>query len=55
MVIELPPLKTRADRLKFYSGVSWSLVPLERTKRLRETLDEERAYLGLGRMYREKQ
>lgn len=55
VVIELPPLKTRADRLKFYGGVSWSLVPLERTKRLRETLDEERAYLGLGRMYREKQ
>lgn len=51
VVVELVPLKTREERLKFYDTVTWSLVPLDRTKRLREALDEERVYLGFRRMY----
>jgi hypothetical protein len=54
VVIELPRLKTREERLKFYSAVTWSLVPEEQTKRLREALDDERVYLGLGRIYKVK-
>lgn len=53
--IELPVLKTREERLKFLGRVSWApVVPFERTKRLRKVKDEERAYLGLGKMYEEK-
>lgn len=48
-VIELPPLKTREERLKAYQNFPWwdSRVPVDRTKRMREALDAERAYLGL--------
>lgn len=46
-VIELPPLKSREDRLKFYRTLSWSGdVPPERMKHLREAEKMERAYLG---------
>lgn len=54
VLIEMPQLKTREQRLKFYDTVSWSFVPLERTKQLREALDEERVYLGFRRMYEVK-
>jgi len=50
IVIELPPLRTREERLEFLGGVSWSppaLVPPERTKRLDDAVRQERAYLGL--------
>ena len=47
VVIELPPLKTREERLKFYGSLRWSgRVPSERTQRLREAVQMERAYLG---------
>lgn len=46
-VIELPPLKTRDKRLKFYDSLRWSgRVPPERTQRLDEAVKMERAYLG---------
>lgn len=50
IVIELPPLKTREERLEFLSTPSRSpsaRVPPERTKRFDEAVREERAYLGL--------
>ncbi len=53
-VIEVPALKTREERLKFLGEASWSLVPDDRTKRLRRAKDEERAHLGLRRMYERK-
>jgi len=44
---------TREERLKFYHTLSWDpVVPPDRTKRLREAEDEERVYLGFGRMHR---
>jgi hypothetical protein len=49
IVIELPPLRTRDERLRFYHGLSVSpptLVPPDRTKRLDEAIRMERAYLG---------
>lgn len=49
IVIELPPLKTRAKRLRFYDSLRWSpssLVPPDRTKRLDEAVKKERDYLG---------
>lgn len=47
-VIELPPLKTREERLRFYRSLSWSgRVPPDRTRRLDEAVEMERAYLGL--------
>lgn len=48
VVMELPPLKTREERLKFYGSFRGSptLVPPERTKQLDEAQDAERAYLG---------
>lgn len=48
VVMELPPLKTREERLKFYRtfGGSHPLVPPERTTQLSEAEDTERAYLG---------
>lgn len=48
VVMELPPLKTREERLKFYGsfGGSPPFVPLEKTKRLRKAEDTERVYLG---------
>lgn len=48
VVIELPPLKTREERLKFLGSVSYApVVPLEHTKRLDEAKDKEREQLGL--------
>ena len=48
VVMDLPPLKTREERLKFYGSFRGSptLVPPERTKQLDEAQDTERAYLG---------
>ncbi len=48
VVMELPPLKTREERLRVYQtfGGSPPLVPLDRTRRLREAEDAERRYLG---------
>ena len=48
VVMDLPPLKTREERLKFYGSFRGSptLVPPERTKQLDEAEDAERAYLG---------
>jgi len=49
IVIELPPLKTREERLEFYRSPSRSpsaLVPPERTKRFDEAERMERGYLG---------
>jgi len=48
MIVELPPLKTREERLKFYDGL-WidHLVPRERTPRFLDAEARERAYLGL--------
>ena len=51
VVMELPPLKTREERLKFYDDPygrtpTPALVPPERTRRLQEARDTERAYLG---------
>ena len=52
IVMELLPLKTREERLKFYGsfGGSPPFVPLEKTKRLREAEDTERVYLGFRMM-----
>lgn len=48
VVIELPPLKTREERLKFLSHVDWPPdAPMEKTRRIREAENRERAYLGL--------
>lgn len=50
VVIELPRLETREERLKFLRSVTWSgLVPSDRTQGLLRAKDTERAYLGLGR------
>lgn len=47
VVLELPPLKTREERLKFYRRLRWDGdVPPQKTTRLREAVDAERAYLG---------
>lgn len=51
-VIPLPSLRTREERLQFFYRLRWSgLVPLERTKRLREAQDTEGAYLGFRKMH----
>jgi len=52
-IIELPRLRTREARLEFYT-LHFSiptLVPLQRVPRLRQAIDTERVYLGLGKMY----
>ena len=48
VVMELSPLKTREERLKFYGSFRGSptFVPPDRTKRLDEAQEAERAYLG---------
>lgn len=47
IVIELPPLKTREERLRFYDSLRRSsFAPPDRTKRLDEAVKMERAYLG---------
>ena len=47
VVMELPKLKTREERLDFLGRVTWSLVPPDRTRRLREAKETERGFLGL--------
>lgn len=50
VVIELPPLKTREERLNVLRTVSYSaLVPPERTRRIDEAKETEGKYLGVGR------
>jgi len=50
--IELPPLKTREERLKFLGSVGWApVVPLTATRRLQQLIDEERVDFGLPKMY----
>jgi hypothetical protein len=52
-IIELPRLRTWEERLKFYSR-GFSIpppVPAQRVPRLRQAIDTERVYLGLGKMY----
>lgn len=44
VVFELPPLKTREERLKFPEPYPGPFVPAERTKKLEEALQKERAY-----------
>ena len=47
IVIELLPMKTREERLRFYRTLSWApVVPPERTKSLDAVVKKERAYLG---------
>jgi len=47
LVIELPPLRTREERLRFYDRLRWSPhVPPDRTKSLEEAERVERANLG---------
>lgn len=49
VVIELPPLKTREERLKFYQSPGRTppgIVPGERMRRFQEAENAERAYLG---------
>lgn len=49
MIVELPPLKTREERLKFYDGLSmYHKVPPEGIARFFEAEARERAYLGLS-------
>jgi len=48
VVIELPPLKTREERLQFYQSFGRiPSVPLDKMKRWKDAADVERAYLGL--------
>ena len=52
-IIELPRLRTREERLMFYER-KFSIpsdVPAQRVPRLRQAIDDERVYLGLGKMY----
>lgn len=52
VVLELPPLKTREERLKALARTSWApIVPPNLTTHLKRAVDEERANLGLPRMY----
>jgi hypothetical protein len=49
VVIELPALKTREERLRFYQGAFLGpsgTTPSDRMKRWQEAEDTERAYLG---------
>ena len=49
IIVELPPLKTREERLKFYDGLwIYHKVPRERIARFFEAEARERAYLGLS-------
>lgn len=51
VVIEMPLLKTREERLKFHVTVirPTHVVPFERMKRLTEAWEEDREFLGFGR------
>jgi hypothetical protein len=55
-IVELPRLGTREERLMFYErkGGVPSYVPVERVPRLRQAIDAERLYLGLGKMYEKR-
>ncbi|HEV8641984.1 MAG TPA: hypothetical protein VGV13_12865 [Methylomirabilota bacterium] len=47
-VIEMPRLRTREERLMFYRIMGWApVIPDERTARMREALEIERAFLDL--------
>jgi hypothetical protein len=51
VVIELPPLKTFNERLTFYHTSDFPsarYAPADRESRLREAINRERRYLGLG-------
>lgn len=50
-LIELPPLKTREERVRFHTTIirPTDLVPPERMKGLTKAWEEDRAYLGFGR------
>ena len=52
-IIEMPRLSTREERLKFYERKASipSHVPAQRVPHLRQAIDTERVYLGLGKMY----
>jgi len=47
VVMELPRLKTREERLDLLGRVTWSLVPPDRSRRMVEAKQSERAFLGL--------
>lgn len=48
IVIELPPLKTREERLKMLATLTWPPdIPHRKTALLREFVQQERRYLGL--------
>lgn len=51
VVIEMPPLKTREERLKFHRRFSRPtyLVPFDHMTRLTEAYEEDLALLGLGK------
>ncbi len=51
VVIEMPPLKTHEERLKFHDTVirPVGVVPPERMPRLTDAWEQDRAFLGLGR------
>ncbi len=57
VMIALPPLKTREERLKFYSSLSPPPppVPPDRRRKFDEVIDVERKYLGFGPLRREGQ
>lgn len=47
IVLELPPLKTREERLKFYRNLQWgTMTPPERTRNMQEAVKVERRHLG---------
>ncbi len=49
VVIELPPLKTREERLRFFRLLSVPRdIPLDRTRHLDKAKDAERAHVGLN-------
>ena len=47
VLMELPRLTTPEQRLDFLGRVTWSLVPSDRTRRIRGAKEAERAFLGL--------
>ncbi|MBI2160547.1 MAG: carboxypeptidase regulatory-like domain-containing protein [Candidatus Rokubacteria bacterium] len=48
MMLELQPLRTREERMNFYRTFVWGYgtPPADKTKRLLDAIDAERAYLG---------
>lgn len=48
VVIELPPLKSKEERLRMLDTVTWDPgIPADKTSRLRDLKRQERGYLGL--------